>query len=172
MKWSKDANEGAGGYVDYVNGSNELKDGQTQFVFKGLDAGKYKLVETKVPDGYSSVDDIEFEIISELDGKELKVLNTNSETFTAELSTGTVAATVINKTGSVLPSIGGAGAYAIYGIGGLLAVGGVMLMFTCRMSEEEFRGCRELICIYWEDSQARLASSRFSIHCIPIKEDT
>lgn len=137
MKWDKDADEGKGGYVDYINGSNELEDGQTKFVFKGLDAGKYKLVETKTPDGYNAVDDIEFEIISELDGKELKVLNTNSDTFTAELTTGTVATKVVNETGSILPSTGGAGTYAIYGIGALLAIGGVTLVFTRRKKDSD-----------------------------------
>lgn len=38
----------------------EAAEGLTQFGFKGIDDGDYKLVETKVPDGYNKIDDIYF----------------------------------------------------------------------------------------------------------------
>lgn len=134
QKWDKDANEGKGGYVDYTNGTIDENPEATQFVFKGLDAGKYQLVETKVPDGYNAVDPIEFEVISELDAETqgIKSLTANPDSFTAELTSGTVSTKVVNETGSILPSTGGAGTYMLYGAGALLVIGGAALVITQR----------------------------------------
>lgn len=134
QKWDKDANEGKGDYVDYDNGDIAENVEATQFVFKGLDAGKYQLVETKTPDGYNAIDPIPFEVISELDAasQELKSLSANPESFKAELTSGTVSTKVVNETGSILPSTGGAGTYVLYGAGALLVIGGATLVITQR----------------------------------------
>lgn len=47
---------------DYVK-VKEIEAGETtKFEFTGADAGKYKLVETTVPDGYNKADDLVFEV--------------------------------------------------------------------------------------------------------------
>lgn len=108
-------------------------------MFKGLDAGKYQLVETVVPDGYNAIDPIEFEIVSEFEGQAIKSLTASPKTFSAEMSTGIVSTKVVNETGSILPSTGGAGTYAIYVAGALLVAGGATLVITRRKksSKEE-----------------------------------
>ena len=128
QKWDAASN----GYVDYDNGAGTTETGATHFVFKGLDAGKYQLVEIVVPDGYNAIDPIPFEVISELEGQELKSLTANPDSFEAELTTGTVSTKVVNETGSILPSTGGAGTYALYGVGALLVAGGATLVITQR----------------------------------------
>lgn len=128
QKWDKES----GSYKDYVNGQETSEDRAIKFVFKGLDAGKYQLVETKVPNGYNAIDPIPFEITSELEGQELKSLVADPDSFKAELSSGTVSTKVVNETGSILPSTGGAGTYAIYVAGALLVAGGATLVITQR----------------------------------------
>ncbi len=50
----------------YVAVGSELTDASS-FVFTGLDAGQYKLVETTTPAGYNTADDIEFKIVATYD---------------------------------------------------------------------------------------------------------
>ena len=90
------------------------------------------MIEIAVPDGYNAIDPIPFEITSELEGQDLKSLTANPDSFEAELTTGTVSTKVVNETGSILPSTGGAGTYALYGVGALLVAGGTTLVITQR----------------------------------------
>lgn len=120
---------------------NTLTDGQTTFNFSGLDAGEYKLVETKVPDGYNKADDVEFQIVAVLDENaadprilSLKVMQDGKEVssgenslFTVVVDAGTATTSVVNNTGIRLPSTGGAGTYLIYGGGGAAVAGAVVL---------------------------------------------
>ncbi|MGI6535282.1 MAG: SpaA isopeptide-forming pilin-related protein [Eggerthellaceae bacterium] len=107
---------------NYTAVGNELKTGH-QFTFKGLDAGDYKLVETTVPAGYNKMDDIEFSITSTLDNtnKALTALSgdvtSGTATFTANTDDGSLATTVVNKSGSTLPSTGGMGTTILYIVG-------------------------------------------------------
>ena len=131
-----------GKFVDYK--SNEMTEGQTKFTFTGLDSGKYKLVETKVPAGYNKADDVEFEIVSTMDGDdeesaepsltnlEVKdmdgnVISGEGKTFIVNVSEGSASTTVVNTTGIRLPSTGGMGTYVIYGGGAALVAGGIAL---------------------------------------------
>ena len=68
----------------------------------------------------------------EREGQELKSLAADPDSFKAELSSGTVSTKVVNETGSILPSTGGAGTYAIYVAGALLVAGGATLVITQR----------------------------------------
>ncbi len=112
---------------NYTAVGDELKTGH-QFTFKGLDAGDYKLVETTVPAGYNKMADIEFSITSTLDNtnKALTALSgdmtSGTATFTANTTDGSLTTTVQNKSGSILPSTGGAG------IAGMLIVGGIIVI--------------------------------------------
>ncbi len=111
----------------YTQVGDELKTGH-QFTFKGLDAGDYKLVETSVPAGYNKMDDIVFSITSTLDNtnKALTALSgdvtSGTATFTASTADGSLTTTVVNKSGSMLPSTGGMGTTALYICGAAIVV--------------------------------------------------
>ena len=136
---------------DYVAVGSEVKgDELTDFVWTGLDSGKYKLVETTPPAGYNKADDIEFTIeaiyttdgadqtltdlvVKDADGTE--TISGEGLTFTATVATGTVATDVVNTTGVELPETGGMGTTIFYIVGGILVVGaGVLLITKKRMN--------------------------------------
>lgn len=135
-----------GSYATYK--TIEVTEGQTQFNFVGLDAGKYKLVETKVPAGYNKAADVEFEVVSGTDERgalnllQVKngetVLSTGAAdaTFTATVSSGEMSTKVVNKTGIHLPSTGGMGVYLLYGLGGVALVGGTGLIVWRRRDRQ------------------------------------
>lgn len=124
---------------DYVK-VQEISDGKTtSFVFTGADAGKYKLVETTVPDGYNKADDLVFEVkgtyeaVNSADPLEapeltkLEVLDENGtsitgegKVFTTNLAAGTATTNIKNLTGSELPETGGMGTTVLYAAGTLM----------------------------------------------------
>lgn len=131
-----------GSYVDYDTTSGAKDDGKTSFVFKGLDSGKYKLVETEVPAGYKKADDIEFVVEATYPATAddaaltaLVIKNANGTvisvgegaTFAAAYDTGLISTDIVNYAGIHLPSTGGAGAYFIYAAGILAVVVGVVV---------------------------------------------
>lgn len=137
----------------YVAVGSEVKGEQmTNFVWSGLDSGKYKLVETTIPAGYNKADDIEFTIeakyttdgadqtltglvVKNADGTETISGDGEGFTFTTTVATGTVATDVVNTTGLELPSTGGMGTTLFYVVGGILVVGaGVLLITKKRMN--------------------------------------
>ena len=120
------------------------------FSFKGLDDGQYKLEETTTPDGYNTMDPVEFKVVATHtnDGDEnplqLTDLNGNPVDgsidlgFTAKIDDGSLNADVVNKQGSLLPSTGGIGTTIFYVIGGILVIGAGVILFTRkRMSVED-----------------------------------
>ena len=112
----------------------------TTFTFAGLDDGDYVLKETQTPDGYNTIDDIEFTVTADhdiiSDDPRLNSLNGNVVSgtieFTSSTSEGSLSADVVNKKGSVLPETGGAGRVAIYVIGALLVLGAGVVLVTKR----------------------------------------
>jgi len=147
-KTDKDGNALAGaGFTlyKYVNNAwvqvgDEIT-GVTTFAFEKLDEGKYKLVETTVPNGYNKADDVEFEIISTLDdkGEKLTKLEVNpSDAFTVNMTAGSVTTNVKNYAGTELPSTGGMGTTLFYVFGAVLMLGAAVLLVTKkRMSMAE-----------------------------------
>lgn len=112
------------------------------FTFEGLDDGYYRLTETETPDGYNSIEPIEFtvtadhDILWETQGR-TDVLNsltgnveTGEITFTALENIEGLTTDVENKAGVVLPETGGIGTTIFYILGGLLAVVAVVLLVT------------------------------------------
>lgn len=121
-----------------------VKNGEgTTFTFSGLDDGDYRLTETKTPDGYNTIDPIEFTITAthevKSDNPALTSLNGNATTgeitFTSNTGDGSLTADVVNKSGATLPETGGMGTTLFYIVGGILVLGaGILLITRRRMS--------------------------------------
>ena len=105
----------------------------TQFVWNGIDDGKYKLEEVDAPIGYNKLDPIEFVITAthteEAANPELITLSADN-TFVADKTTGALTANIQNLPGAVLPETGGAGTTIFYIVGGLLVAAAVILLVT------------------------------------------
>ena len=100
----------------------------TTIVVKGLDnTWSYTLKETKVPDGYNQAADIA------IAGADLTKVEEGVDTSIE--STALYKETVINNSGTELPSTGGTGTMMFYVIGAILMAGaGVVLVSRRRMS--------------------------------------
>ena len=116
---------------------------ENKFAWSGLDDGIYKLVETKVPDGYNKLDDQIFTVTgthdSESDDPKLTDLTgnvtTGTITFDKNVTNGSLSTKVENRSGSLLPSTGGIGTTIFYVVGVILMLGaGVLLITKRRMS--------------------------------------
>lgn len=120
------------------------KDGTT-FTFTGLDDGEYKLVETKTPDEYNTMDPIVFKIEAthdELsDNPELKTLSGNKLTgevlFTSDTTEGTLETDVINYKGSELPETGGMGTTVLYAAGTLMILAAAAFLVMKKKAESK-----------------------------------
>lgn len=127
-----------------VNGSwTELtlvsaKEG-TEFSFTGLDDGDYKLTEITTPAGYNGIDPIEFTVTAahdtESDDPKLTALTGNS--FTGDVTTGTLTTSVENRSGATLPSTGGIGTTLFYLFGSIMAAGSALILVVRRRAEAE-----------------------------------
>lgn len=127
------------GWVDTQDKGSILKtDANGLAKIIGLDAGNYKLHETKAPAGYNKLKDpIDITITAELDKGEntpaLKALTIKVGTGVAEkgdVAKGLVSTTVTNNSGATLPETGGVGTTLFYIIGGVLMVGAAVLLVT------------------------------------------
>ena len=116
------------------------------FKIAGLDDGKYYLKETKAPEGYNLLDapiEIVIDATTSAFGiTELTITvddgdNTTNDTANGDKANGIVATTVKNNVGATLPETGGMGTTIFYALGGLLAVGAVILLVTKRRMDAE-----------------------------------
>lgn len=94
-----------------------------KFTIQGLGAGTYYLTETKQPDGYNKLSGPVTVVIYK-DGQ-VKVKNGDAYDEVTQVK-------VENKSGTVLPSTGGAGTTMIYLIGGALVLGSGVVLVTNR----------------------------------------
>lgn len=118
----------------WVEVENERKavEGNT-FTWTGLDDGDYKLVESKTPNGYNTMADIEFTITAEhevLSQDPRLITLVGGDKFTGEVSTGKLTAKIINYKGTVLPETGAAGTMAFITVGAVLALIAVVFLVT------------------------------------------
>lgn len=106
-----------------VNNNGTITDittpGDGKFTIQGLGAGTYYLTETKQPAGYNK-----------LSGPVTVVIDETGLVKVGESEANPVK--VENKTGTVLPSTGGAGTTMIYLIGALLVLGSGIVLVTKR----------------------------------------
>jgi len=114
----------------------------TTFEFTGIDDGKYKLVETTVPEGFNQAADIEFEVFAtheeESANPRLLTLSVgDNQPFEIEIDPGTLTTTIENLTGQELPETGGIGTTIFYIVGGCLVVAGGVLFITRKKTERE-----------------------------------
>ena len=112
------------------------------FTFSGLDAGIYRLTETKTPAGYNTIDPVYFEIVAtnadaKVTSMEGKAVNGSEINFTANATNGSLTTDIVNQSGTVLPSTGGMGTTVFYVVGGgLMAVAVVLLVTKKRMENK------------------------------------
>ncbi|MGN8855571.1 isopeptide-forming domain-containing fimbrial protein [Catenibacterium mitsuokai] len=131
-------------------------DTTTTFGFTGADAGKYKLVETTVPDGYNKADDLVFEVKGTYKAEntdspleaptltDLVILDANghsitgeNEVFTTNLEQGTATTNIKNLTGSELPSTGGMGTTVLYAAGTLMILAAAAFLVMKKKAESK-----------------------------------
>lgn len=130
-----------------TSGYTEIKkldpaDDLTTFTFKGLDAGKYRLVESTVPAGYHGTNPIEFEITATYAAtttdQSLTSVVTNNTAITPESGKiGELITTVVNSTGSLLPETGGIGTTVFIVIGSIMVIGAIVLLITRHRVDKE-----------------------------------
>ncbi|SEA06993.1 fimbrial isopeptide formation D2 domain-containing protein [Lachnospiraceae bacterium NK3A20] len=116
-----------------------------RFNFNGLDAASYKIIESKVPDGYKKADDIEFTIATNFENQNssdaaLASLNVSSVKPEAQefkiatdgdgAYTGLITTTIHNSSDSelILPRTGGYGVFILIGGVAVFAIGVFMLI--------------------------------------------
>lgn len=138
---SNDAAEKEGDYKGYVALSMAETTPGTTFTFKGLDDGKYVLVETKTPDGYNTIEPQYFTVSAThsetADNPTLITLSGDKETgsvitLNSNVKEGSLTSDVENKKGSTLPETGGIGTTIFYVIGTILVLGAAVLLVTKR----------------------------------------
>lgn len=113
------------------------------FDFKGVDDGKYVLVETTIPAGYNAWDAVAFEIkathdvesddpkLTELEGGDLF----KGDAGKVVIADGKLETNILNEQGTSLPSTGGMGTTLFYVVGAALVIGaGVVLVSRRRMN--------------------------------------
>lgn len=141
---------------DYVE-VKKTDDGKTtKFEFTGVDAGKYKLVETTVPDGYNKADDLVFEVkgtyeavntvdsfkapkLTKLEILDAKgnIISGENKVFTTNLADGTATTNIKNLTGSQLPSTGGMGTTVLYAAGTLMILAAAAFLVMKKKAESK-----------------------------------
>ena len=119
VKETSDENNGDIYRVANTGDANITTNKSGKFTIKGLGAGTYYLTETKQPDGYNKLKNPVTVVIDE-NGK---VTVGGTEVTQVE---------VLNKSGTVLPSTGGAGTTMIYLVGAVLVLGSGVVLATKR----------------------------------------
>lgn len=135
------------GFVNATKNSDDtytIKDAEhvTNFEWKGIDDGDYKLVEIVTPAGYNTMEPLLFTVSAThsetADNPVLLTLSGNASTgevFTPDLDDGSLTVSVVNNQGTTLPGTGGIGTTIFYVIGGGLMVAAAILLITKKRME-------------------------------------
>lgn len=108
--------------IDKAQATTITTDDKGEATFEGLDDGTYYLEETEAPAGYNKLN-------------ERQEVTVGAAT-TKNKTNITQTATVVNKTGTQLPSTGGIGTTIFYVVGSILMLGAVVLFVTRKRSSE------------------------------------
>ncbi len=108
----------------------------TTFAWNGIDDGVYKLVETKTPDGYNTMADIEFTVTASHavnwtkgNGSALTELKSGS-LGDGKVDTGVIEKNVVNNKGTVLPETGSTGTMIFVIVGSVTVMVAAIFMIT------------------------------------------
>ena len=135
------------GFVNATKNSDDtytIKDAEhvTNFEWKGIDDGDYKLVEIVTPAGYNTMEPLLFTVSAThsetADNPVLLTLSGNASTgevFTPDLDDGSLTVSVVNNQGTTLPGTGGIGTTIFYVVGGGLMVAAAILLITKKRME-------------------------------------
>lgn len=123
----------------------ETENDGTTFTFTGLDDGEYRLEETRTPEGYNTMDKIDFRIEATHDETsakpQLKTLTGNKLSgevlFTTNPAEGTLETDVINYKGSELPETGGMGTTVLYAAGTLMILAAAAFLVMKKKAESK-----------------------------------
>lgn len=114
--------------------------------FTGLNVGEYTLTETKTPDGYNTIDPINFTINASVKantsttetGGNIVWSSTKPTVIALNETNGTFTTTIKNTKGTLLPSTGGIGTRIFYIVGGILMVSaGIVLVTKARFKKNK-----------------------------------
>ncbi len=100
--------------------------------FTGLGAGTYTISEIVTPNGYNSIRDITVDV--SFDKTKKAFAATASDGNTVSVENNKLSMTVVNKSGSLLPSTGGIGTTIFYIVGAALLLGGGLMLFRRKFS--------------------------------------
>lgn len=117
----------------YVALGDEVKgEDMTTFIWKGLDDGNYKLVESTVPDGYNKMVDKEFSITAEHEvvANDPALTSLNGTLGTGDVDTGIITENIINNSGTILPETGAMGTFLFICGGATLVLVAAVFMIT------------------------------------------
>lgn len=142
LSYKADAN---GDYAP-LGTSVEAVDGR--LAFENLKAGYYKLEENTTPPGYNTIEPIEFHVTCTVTGEGINAKGTFGIEYLVDgnwvtnapqgwgfsTTNNVYTTTVVNLSGTQLPSTGGAGTTVLYVIGALLVIGAVVLLVRRRSS--------------------------------------
>lgn len=127
--------------------SKDSLTGNDTFTASRIDDGDYALVETVTPEGFNSIDPQYFTVTAththDGDDRPLQLTDlTGTGTITLtlknnDLATGELDGTVVNKSGTTLPSTGGIGTTIFYIVGAAAAVTAIVLLTTRRRANKE-----------------------------------
>ena len=111
--------------------------------FTGLNAGEYTLTETKTPEGYNTIDPIQFTITGQTSDSNDDIGGSiswtcNKNDIILGVANGVFKTTIKNTKGTLLPSTGGIGTRIFYIVGGILMVSaGIVLITKARFKKNK-----------------------------------
>lgn len=122
--------KGDNGYYLDPEGNAELtSDADGKIYVKGIKTGTYYLRETKTNKGYNLLkDDIEIKITPEKEAYTDETSDDIKVKCNYTMNNGVAALKINNTKGFLLPATGGKGATAVFALGGMLVLAGVLML--------------------------------------------